>query len=157
MGTIAVMLGHEKALFVGLNTPTQLDTHGAKTTRPSPVVAAPPNLYQLLLPKATAPMLGHVRLLVDGLNTPTQLAVPGAKTTTPLTKAVASLNWSHSVVTPVMFAPAVLRQVNVPSDGGGGGGGGDRLCGGGGGGGGQPGVAPTLPPPCRQLPHVLAT
>ena len=25
------------------------------------------------------------------------------------------------------------------------------------GGGGQPGVAPTLPPPCRQLPHVLAT
>ena len=45
-------------------------------------------------------------------------------------------------------------------DGGrGGGGGGDRLSGGGGDGGGQPGVAPTptLPPPCRQLPHVLAT
>ena len=45
------------------------------------------------------------------------------------------------------------------SGGGGGDGSGesDRLSGGGGGGGGQPGVAPTLPPPCRQLPHVLAT
>jgi len=48
-----------------------------------------------------------------------------------------------------------------PSDGGGGGegegGGGEGGSGDGDGGGGQPGVAPTLPPPCRQLPHVLAT
>ena len=83
------MEAHEKALLVGLKTPTQSAFHGAKMTSPLAAVAAPPNLSLMLM---VDEMSTHEKALVVGLKMPTQSALVGAKMTSPLAAVVAPQN-----------------------------------------------------------------
>ena len=75
-----------KTLVVGSKMPTQLAFFGAKTTRPSLAVVAPPNLASPLMVDET---LTQLKALVLGSKMPTQLAEDGAKTTRPSLAIVA--------------------------------------------------------------------
>jgi len=84
------MLSQLKAVVTGSKMPTQPENDGAKTTCPLLAVAAPLNLFPVLI---VDEMSTQLKALFTGLKMPTQSASFGAKTTSPLMAVVAPLNF----------------------------------------------------------------